>query len=410
MTRQPARRSVPAVDPASRPSRRGWPPPGEAALATGFAGIGVLLTVSIVSEGAVAVVAVAVALTVIHSAALAWRRRSPELVLAVMGATAVVAVAVGWPVVIFGPAVLAGLHGLGATRPRERGLPVLAATVVVMALAVFASDADASTVFGNAIAFGVAWWLGDRQRQAGERVTQAVRDSEERARRAVAGERLRIARELHDVVAHALSVIAVQAGTGRVLLDSDPATARSALASIEGESRAALDEMRRLLEVLRADGDAAAGSEPLAPSPGLDDLESLVAATVRSGLPVEVRIEGERGPLPAGAELAAYRIVQEALTNVRRHAAATRAEVRVAWNPGAIDVEVLDDGGGRSTSGARAGGGAAGLLGGTGHGLVGMRERAALYGGSLEAGELPGGGFRVAAHIPCGLSASGDAT
>ena len=307
-------------------SRRWRPPAGEIALASGFAALGVAITVGLV-DGAVLIPAVG--LTTVHSAVLAWRRRYPELVLVAMGVTGLAYVLAGWPSVGLGPALLAGVHGLGVTRERRRAYPVLAATVAVMAAGVTISDAQAPTVIGNAIALTIAWWIGDRQRRIHERAVTAERDSEARARQAVADERLRIARELHDVVAHALSVIAVQAGTGRVVLDSDPATAKAALAGIEGESRAALAEMRRLLEVLRADDDSGAG--PLAPSPGLHDLDTLIAATVRSGLPVDVRIDGEPSPLPAGVDLAAYRIVQEALTNVRRHAAATRAEVHVAW-------------------------------------------------------------------------------
>lgn len=371
------------------------PSPGDVALAVGFAAIGVLLAVSLVDGRAAWA---AVVLTVAHSGALAWRRHHPEAVLAAMAATAGIAVAAGWPVVVFGPAVLAAVHALGAVRDRERAVPVLAATVAVMAAAVLAGGANPDTVVGNGIAFAVAWWLGDRQRRARLAVEEAERDAERRARRAAADERLRIARELHDVVAHALSVITVQAGTGRVVLDADPETARAALASIEGESRAALADMRRLVAVLRDDG---AADGELSPSPGLDDLEALVAATVRSGLPVEVRIDGTRAPLPAGAELAVYRIVQEALTNVRRHASATRAEVRVAWRPDGVEVEVLDDGRAEPAGPAGAAGDAA-ADNAVGNGLVGMRERAALYGGTFEAGARPGGGFRVAARIPCG--------
>jgi signal transduction histidine kinase len=373
------------VPTAPEPVGAGWrPPAGDLAVAAGFAALGVLITLGIADRGRIGA---ALALTVAHSAALAWRRRHPEAVLGVMGATAVATAAAGWPVVILGPAALAGVHGLGATRDRQRAVPLLVATVAVMAATVSASTTGTDTIVGNGVAFGVAWWLGDRQRRLRHEVVAAERDAEARARRAVSDERLAIARELHDVVAHALSVIAVQAGTGRVVAAGDPAAATGALATIETESRRALDEMRRLLAVLRDDDSSAPG--PLAPSPGLDDLEALVAVTVRSGLPVEVHIDGNRAPLPAGAELAAFRIVQEALTNVRRHAGASRAEVRVAWNPGAVDVEVLDDGRGRRP-------------GSDGNGLVGMRERAALYGGSVEAGNRPGGGFRVAAHIPGG--------
>ena len=249
---------------------------------------------------------------------LAWRRRWPEAVLGVQGATAFAFVLAGWPAVGLGPAVVAGVHGLGSVRDRRRAVPVLLAAIASMAVVVTISDARADTVVANGVVLGIAWWLGDRNRRAQERAIEAERSSDAQARRAVADERLRIARELHDIVAHALSVIAVQAGTGRVVLDRDPETTRAALGSIETQSRGALDEMRRLLAVLRSEDDVETG--PLGPAPGLDQLEALVAATVASGLPVEVRIEGDRRPLPAGAELATYRIVQEALTNVRRHA------------------------------------------------------------------------------------------
>jgi signal transduction histidine kinase len=369
-------------------ARAAWvPPAGEVAIAAGFAAVGVLLTVGLV-EGTLIVPALA--LTIAHSGVLAWRRRWPEAVLGVQGATAFAFVLAGWPAVGLGPAVVAGVHGLGSVRDRRRAVPVLLAAIASMAVVVTISDARADTVIANSVVLGVAWWIGDRNRRTQERALEAERNSDARARRAVAEERLRIARELHDIVAHALSVIAVQAGTGRVVLDRDPETTRAALGSIETQSRGALDEMRRLLAVLRSEDDGETG--PLGPAPGLDELEALVTATVAGGLPVEVRIEGDRRPLPAGADLATYRIVQEALTNVRRHSSATRVEVRVAWHPGAVDLEILDNGHGRRVDN-----------GGTvGHGLVGMRERAELYGGTFEAGDRPGGGFRVAAHIPCG--------
>ena len=363
-----------------------WRPPlAELALAAAFAAIGVLITTGAL-DGRAALGGTA--LTVGHSAVLAWRRRVPELVLAAQGATGIAVVVAGWPPVILGPALLAGVHGLGAVRDRDRALPVLAATVVVMGVLVSMGGNTLDTVIGNVIGVCGAWWLGDRQRQTQQRAADAEAGAAQLARRAVADERMRIARELHDVVAHALSVIAVQAGSGRVVIDTDADTARSALSSIEQESRAALDEMRRLLSVLR--DDEADG--PLEPSPGLDDLETLVASTVRSGLPVEVHLCGERTRMPAGAELAAYRIVQEALTNARKHADATQVEVWVTWRPGALHVEVTDDGRG------------AGHPDPGGHGLVGMQERAALYGGWIEVGDRPGGGYRVAASIPCGTA------
>ena len=198
-------------------------------------------------------------------------------------------------------------------------------------------------------------------------------------RQAVTSERLRIARELHDVVAHSMSVIAVQAGKGRMVLDRSPESARESLIAIETTSRAALAEMRRLLNVLRDDS-----SQPLlAPNPGMVDLDALVAETVASGLPVQVRIEGERVALPAGADLAAFRIVQEALTNVRRHAG------RVArLGDRALLAHRADDRHRRrrfQRPGERP-------FDHGGHGLTGMRERAELYGGRVEVGHAVAGG------------------
>jgi signal transduction histidine kinase len=186
------------------------------------------------------------------------------------------------------------------------------------------------------------------------------------------------------MVAHSMSIIAVQSGVGVHVLDSQPQEARKALVAVETTSRQALVEMRRLLGVLRQEAEPR-GSP--APAPGLAEVEALAAEVARAGVRVEVRIEGAPGQLPAGLDLSAYRIVQEALTNVVRHAGPAIARVTVRYAPGQVAVEVLDDGRG-------------GDPGDQGHGIAGMRERAALYGGTLEAGPLPGGGFRVAASLP----------
>jgi signal transduction histidine kinase len=182
-----------------------------------------------------------------------------------------------------------------------------------------------------------------------------------------------------------MSVIAVHAGTGRMVIDTDPEAARDALATIETTSRQVLDEMRRLLGVLRADDEP--GS--LVPAPGLGELDSLVARTVGAGLPVDVRVDGERRPLAPGVDLAAYRIVQEALTNVAKHAGATQARLRLAYGDDALAIEVTDDG--RRPVPPTSNGG---------HGILGMQERAVLYGGTLEAGPARTGGFRVRASLP----------
>ena len=209
-----------------------------------------------------------------------------------------------------------------------------------------------------------------------------------------ADERARIARELHDVVAHAISVIVLQARGGRRALASQPSVAAQALDDIETTATRALAEMHRLVGVLRPGADGGG----LEPPPGLAQLDALVSRVRGAGLPVDVRVEGERVELAPGVDLAAYRLVQEALTNTLQHAAAGAAHVVVRYLPGSIEVEVADDGS-RETTGA----GAAPAAGpDAGHGIVGMRERAALYGGTVEFGPRPGGGFRVLARLPVG--------
>lgn len=199
-------------------------------------------------------------------------------------------------------------------------------------------------------------------------------------------ERLRIARELHDVLAHSISVINVQAGVGLALLDSDPEQARSALTTIKAASKEALGEVRQVLDTLRAPGD---GDAPRAPAPGLDRLPELVEQAAAAGLTVDIATVGDaRAPAP-GTDLAAFRIVQEALTNVVRHSGSRTARVRLSWRPRVLELRVDDDG--------PATGGPAG---GSGNGLVGMRERAAALGGTIEAGPRPDGGFRVVARLP----------
>ncbi|WP_329113541.1 sensor histidine kinase [Streptomyces sp. NBC_01465] len=197
-------------------------------------------------------------------------------------------------------------------------------------------------------------------------------------------ERLRIARELHDVLAHSISVINVQAGMGLALLDADPEQARSALTTIKAASKEALGEVRQVLDTLRAPGEA-----PRAPAPGLDRLPELVEQASGAGLTVEVERAGTVTQLPPGADLAAFRIVQEALTNVVRHSGSRTAHVRLDYAPGRLGLRIDDKG--PSTGGD---------AGGSGNGLIGMRERAAALGGTIEAGTRPDGGFRVEAVIP----------
>ncbi len=206
------------------------------------------------------------------------------------------------------------------------------------------------------------------------------------AKRAVAEERARIARELHDVVAHNVSLMVVQAVAAEDVFDTRPELSREALRAIETSGRAALGELRRLLGTVRPES----GDNGNDPQPGLAQLEALAASMRAAGLDVSVRVSGESVQLPAGIDLSAYRIVQEALTNTLRHARASRACVNVRWSPDAVELEVIDDGRGA----------AGGAFDGSGHGIVGMRERVALLEGTLTLGPGPQGGFRVFAVLP----------
>ena len=239
--------------------------------------------------------------------------------------------------------------------------------------------------------FGVCWLAGfalqERAQQAEAAETRAAlaeREREVSARIAVAEERARIARELHDVVAHSVSVMVLQAGAVRHRLPGDLEEDKEALGHVEQTGRAALAEMRRLLGAMRSDEDGAA----LAPQPGLNSLESLLEEVGRAGLPVELHVEGERLPLPRAIDLSAYRIVQEGLTNALKHAHARRADVTLGYARDELRIEVRDDG--RGTSGGD----------GRGHGLVGVRERVKIYGGDMTATAAPEGGFVLSARLP----------
>lgn len=285
------------------------------------------------------------------------------------------------------------LFGLTLHGSRRASLVAFAATATALTVALILqppSVAQANDWIATFLATAVAWLAADniRQRRARwtameERTRLLERERDERDRAAAMAERLRIARELHDVVAHSISLIAVQAGVGHHVIDTDPAGARTSLGVIEQTSRDALVEMRRMLGALRD------GSEPAAvtPSPGLADLNTLAAEVRRTGLGVTLEVTGDGGEVPAGVDLAAYRVVQEALTNVVKHGGPV-AHVRVEQASDGVTIEVADKG--RPEAAAS----------GPGHGLAGMRERVALYGGTLETGPRPGGGFRVRAVLP----------
>ncbi|WP_021593942.1 sensor histidine kinase [Actinomadura welshii] len=275
---------------------------------------------------------------------------------------------------------------IAATRSQRVSLGVAAVTLAVQGLSVAAFlSADDVLLMAVVLAMAVTWMTGNSVRV---RRAHAKTLREQATAQAVAAERLRIARELHDMVAHSIGIIAIQAGVGGRVIDTQPAEARNALNAIEATSRDTLSGLRRMLTALRRDDPGAA---PLGPVPGLDDLARLAEATMDAGVTVDLRTEGEPRPLPPDVDLSAYRIVQEAVTNVVRHAGTDRCRVTIGYRDAELAIEVEDDGHG-------------GMVG-TGYGITGMRERAALLRGEFTAGPRPEGGFRVAARIPAPAAA-----
>ena len=326
---------------------------------------------------------------------LAWRRRAPLVVL-IVNVVLVTVFSVGfgeWGSFQLFAAILLALFSVAAYADARRaaiGAAIAAAAIVPEMIVKFVEGDPLAELPGPFVALGAVWLGGRaiaRRRVEAERLSDLASELEQRneadARAAVGAERTRIARELHDVVAHAVSVIVVQAQAADRVLEGEQASARESLQAIESTARTALVEMRRLLEMLRADE----GDVDLAPQPGLEHLEVLVRQVREAGLNVDLRVEGERRPLPAGVDLSAFRIVQEALTNTLKHAGPAHALVTVRYSAGAVEVEVVDDG----TTGGPAG---------HGHGLLGMRERAAVVGGKVETGPRNGRGYAVRASLP----------
>ncbi|MGZ4723759.1 MAG: sensor histidine kinase [Ilumatobacteraceae bacterium] len=345
--------------------------------------------------------ALAVPLTLPFAVHRRWPTASLICVLAAFGTYAIARYAV-YP----GVSLFAMLFGIALHSDRRRSIMALLLCVAAMvtALAIQPTGvATSSDWTSSLLAIAVAWLAGEnyRSRRARwaaleERAAMLENEREERDRRAVADERLRIARDLHDIVSHAMSVIAVQAATGHHLLDRDTEAARRALSNVETASRGALVEMRRMLGVLR-DNDDAPGSRT--PAPSLSNLGQLIARVRDAGLGVSTSIDPDIPELPASVDLAVYRIVQESLTNVMKHGGPV-AFVSVTCSATELCIEVTDDG--------RVGGPAPTPGDTPGHGLIGMRERVALYNGEFSAGPRPGGGFRVAARLPLGASAGVD--
>ena len=297
--------------------------------------------------------------------------------------------------------IFLGAYSVGRYTPsRAVSISALIGAIAIGAIAMVRADGlNIWFAFMVAILVGI-WFTGDtartrelRAEQLEERAARHEAEARAAAARAADDERARIARELHDVIAHNVSVMVVQAAAAGRVIDADPDQARASLATIEATGREALTEMRRLLGVLRA-GEPS----PSAPQPSLARLPELVAEMQASGLPVELSVMGAPRPLPPGVDLSAYRVVQEALTNALRHAGRSATRVVVRYDDDALDVEIVDQG---RTSGDAA---TASADGSGGHGLAGMRERVALVRGELEAGPRPGGGFRVRARLPVDAS------
>jgi signal transduction histidine kinase len=327
---------------------------------------------------------------------LAVRRRAPLAVVVVFSTAAALAAILGGPppAGLFGgePPPFAPLaagvitfYSLGAYAGDHRALAGVGIGVAGVWAAVFASGPDAqSFLFSAGLVVGAPWVTG---RNVRARALMREREARQRERAAVGEERSRIARELHDVTAHNVGIMVVHAQGAQRVLDRDPERAREAMETIERTGQSALDEMRRALGVLRrSDGDA-----PLAPQPGMGDLDALVEQARLGGLTVEVVTEGTPEPLPADVDRSAYRIVQEALTNTRKHAGRVRARIAVRYGGPSLELEISDDG---------APGRAPRDEGAAGHGLAGMRERVTLYGGELHTGHRPEGGFVVRASLP----------
>jgi signal transduction histidine kinase len=360
-------------------------------LAIGFAVVGLLTT----DRGETATAAgwyeqrdaLSVALVLAATLPYAARRRAPAPVYVATAMAVSVLMLSGYDEGALPSVLVVGAYTVAAQRP---GREIVAASSVVAVLLIALLLADVppfgpGELLTSYAAFGAATLLGRAGRSRQQRLDALESQREEAALRAAADERLRIAQELHDIVAHSLGVIAVQAGVGMHVIDSDPAEARRSFESISSASRSSLAEIRRLLGVVRS-GQAGAA---YVPAPGLSDLTQLADDVATAGLTVDLDVAVDADSLPRSMELAAFRIVQESLTNCLRHAGARRASVRLACEQGGLVVEVSDDGFG--PDGSRPGG----------HGLVGMRERVAVHGGSLETGASATGGFRVLARLPC---------
>jgi signal transduction histidine kinase len=328
------------------------------------------------------------ALVAVQVVPLVWRRRAPLAVLFVSGLGSLVFGMANLPDPAIQFTLALALYTVAAYRCRRISVPVVLAFVVVGALSFVLDDqADLADIAVTYLVGVGAWVVGDSTRSQRERAAWLAQRQQDEAQRAAAEERVRIARDLHDVVAHHISVIAVQAEAAQEVLAAHPERAERAMATVAETARTALGELRRMLGLLRSDAGRA-------PQPDLGAVDELVASVRGAGLAVEVRTTGPARPVDGVVGVTAYRIVQEALTNVLRHADARRACVDLAFDADALVIRVADDG--RGPRAARPGA----TNGGGGQGLVGMRERVTVLGGRLETGPAPDGGFTVEARLP----------
>jgi signal transduction histidine kinase len=327
-------------------------------------------------------------LSIVMCGTVAFRRRYPLIAPSIaLGCNVVMILAAGNPGTSVASAVawFCALYAIAVWTDTREFLIGIGVLVGGNALTLLADSTDVHDTGPFTVIPIVAMLLARRAiRDRQERADLLEREQELRAKEAVAEERARIARELHDLVAHNVSVMVIQAGAERHALPEDQTSTRETLGSIEQAGRQALADARRLLGMLRR-GDE---RDELEPQPGLAQVDFLIEQVQRAGLQVTLTVEGDPRPLPAGLDLCAYRVVQEGLTNALKHAGRSRAEVLLQWTPASLAVQIRDDGAG----GAQ--------LNGAGQGLIGMRERVALYGGELHAGARDGGGFEILARLP----------
>ncbi len=331
------------------------------------------------------------ALTTVVMGSLAWRRSFPFAVLVIALCGIVFGGTPDTPFLPFAAMVIAS-YSCGLVLVGRRALVALLIAVGLPFVGLLMDDGEPADLVAVTLLYGGPWLVGQLMAQQirraddlAEHAASIERADEDRRTQAAAEERARIARELHDIVSHSISVISVQTQAVRRRLGPEHEREARDLAAVERTARQAMTEMRRLFGVLRADGER----PPLEPQPGLDQLPRLLDRTRAANLPVEFEVQGEPVPLSPGVDLAAYRIVQESLTNVLKHAGPATAKVRLCFQPSDLLIRVSDSG-------------TPGEVNGVGHGLVGMRERVALYGGQLDVGRSDEGGFAVTALLPLG--------